>query len=233
VYWFSGICSAESIFCQDRPGASVGDEEERDRVPAALVGLRAAGDDEHGVGLVDARGPVLLPAQPPAAAVVGTDAVGGGGDVVGVGTGVGLGDGEADLLGAVGDAGQPLPLLLLRPVSHHHRARDGRRDHQHEHRAALAGGLLDDEREVFETAATAAELLGQMHPEEPVPAHVRPQRVGLLALARDVLEVLASVAAHELADRVAQGAALVGLGEQRVAHLSVGHIASWSNQLSR
>ena len=80
------------------------------RQPELAVGQAAAGDHQHGVGVLDARdvGLLAVQQQPVAAALER------GGEVVGVGAGVGLGDREGDLGRARRDAAQPVLLLRRR-----------------------------------------------------------------------------------------------------------------------
>ncbi|GAA3097056.1 hypothetical protein GCM10020254_47950 [Streptomyces goshikiensis] len=100
-------------------GVAVDDEQAG--LEAAGPGVLGAADDEGGVGDVHAGDEDLAAGEDPLLAV----AAGGGGDAVGVGARIGLGDAEGHGAAAVGEAGEPGPLLGLGAEAGDDRAADG------------------------------------------------------------------------------------------------------------
>ena len=178
---------------------------------AALLGRLDGADEEVGA---DAVGDEGLRAVDDVAAV---DLLGEGGDAGDVGAGTRLGDPQgADLL--AGDPGnQPALLLLLGAEVEDRRHRDrgvGVEPRGDAARAAAAGQLLDPDRVVQMGAALAAQLLGELQPEE---AELRAARVQLTGEFPRVLplgDVGRDLLGDEAADRLAQLLVLLAEGRE-------------------
>ena len=92
---------------------------------------------------------------------------------------------------------------------------DGRRHDDHQQRAAGRGELLAHHREVADSPATAAVLLGHGDADVAELADRGPQLVGLVPFAGAPYEVVAAETGGESGDRLAQLGPLPGLGERR------------------
>jgi hypothetical protein len=127
--------------------------------------------------------------------------------------GVGFGDAEGHRDRAVGDAGQPALLLLVRAVTGDDRAVDGGGDDHHQQTAAGRVELLADERELVHAGTATAVLLGEVEAEESGLARLVPQLGERFAVAGAGRGVLVAVALAEFGDSLAQRLLLLGLGE--------------------
>ena len=183
-------------------------DEER-RLEVAGLGLLGAADDQNRLGLVHAGDVDLLAGQDPVVAVT----AGGGGDPMRVGPRVGFGDGECHGDRAVGEAGDPAPLLLVGAELADDGAIDGGGDDHQQQGAARRGHLLHDHRQLVHACPAAAVLLGQVDPDEAEFARLAPQFGRVLAGARLLQVVLRSVAGRHGRHGLAQLLLFVGLGE--------------------
>ena len=206
------------------PGASVSHHEQRQRGTAVGAGRAGPGDDEDGVGVVDAGDVVLLPAQhvvasPSRAAVVASRWL--------------LDPASGSVI-----AKTILLVPLARPGSQRARCSgdavggddltgDGAGDEQQEQRGPVGRRLLADDGELGQPGAAPAVLLGQVDAEEAVVAEGVPQLGGRLA-GLGLADVV--VGAELLGDgthRLAQGPVLVGLGEVHAGSRGQGAVAVW------
>ena len=197
----------QGLLVQSR-GVGVDDEEGQPAAPGGLVDP-GAGHDEDGVGLVDPGDVVLRAPEDPLVTVARRD----GRELVRVGPGVGLGDREDHLAAAVGQAGEPLLLLLGRAELRDHLAGDRAGDQQQEQRGAVGGRLLDDDGQLLEAGTAAAVLLGQVDADEAGASERLPDLVGGLPGLRLGGVVGRAEVVADVTDRLAQRL-VVGVGAE-------------------
>lgn len=169
-----------------------------------------AGDDEDGVGLVDAGDEGLLAVEDPLVTVL----LRRGGDVVAVGAGVGLGDAESADEFTGGDTGQPALSLVGGAEGGDDGTADRRGHDEHQKAASLGGQFLLDDGELEEPRTAAAVLLGKVHPDEAEFAGFLPQFGGVLVGVGLLDHVLVAVLFGECTDGLAQLLLLRGVVER-------------------
>ena len=98
------------------------------------------------------------------------------------------------------------------------RPADRRRDDDVLHRAAVSGGLLEDDRGLDESRTAAPVLLGDVGTEESGLAELAPQRVGRGVLADALLHVGAPIPLSQGRDRLAQVALQLAAACESVIH---------------